>query len=216
MLVGELRRAVERANFLKSLKVKLATWGPFLRRVLHMTSPVFLIYYAFPRDTWIGLPRELVVLGVLLFFLLGEVVRIWRRWNIPGLRTYEADRISAFTWGGMALALALLVFPMPLVIPAVVGVAWVDPLCARTRGRRWYPWLPLLAYGCIAGVTLAAEAMLGWLILVPWKIALLTTVAATTAVAAEAPRLVYVDDDFRMLIVPLVALELALLLLQNL
>ncbi len=216
MLVGELRRAVERARSVQAVRLKLEAWGPQLRRILHVASPLFLLYYTFPSDTWIGIPRELLVLGILLFFLVGEVVRIWRRWRIPGLRAYEADQISAFTWGGMALALALLIFPMPLVVPAVVGMAWVDPLCARTRGGRGYPWLPLLAYGLVAGSAFAVEAQLGWLAPQLPTIALLTAVATATAIAAEAPRVAYVDDDFRMLIVPLAALEVALVLLQHL
>jgi hypothetical protein len=91
----------------------------------------------------------------------------------------------------------------------------VDTLCARTRGGRGYPWLPLLAYGLVAGSAFAVEAQLGWLAPQMLTIALLTAVATATAIAAEAPRLAYVDDDFRMLIVPLVALRLAMMLLQH-
>jgi len=181
------------------------------RRLFHLASPVFLVYYWIPPDLVGGLARQ-----GLLFLFLGsalcvEVARIALRIPVFGMRHYEAARFSAYAWGTIGLALGFLFFPWVLVIPAFCGMAWIDPLAAWSRRTGRYPWLPAIGYAAVfAGVLLAV----GTLNLA--EAAALTTIAAPVALLAEYPDIRVVDDDFLMTVVPLLVLTPALPLVQAL
>ena len=183
--------------------------GTFVRKAFHLASPVWLVWYWTPPDAWIGVPK----VGVLLFFLCGtlliEAGRLITRRRIPGLRDNESDRISAYAWGSLGLGLGLMFFPGELVIPTFWGMAWIDPLCAESRKKGGYPWVPFAAY-----LGLAVALMLFVVPLAPfqtaplplWRMALYAPVAAVLGLAAERPNIRWIDDDFLMHIVPLLAL----------
>jgi hypothetical protein len=221
-LKGEGREKVAVGGGFRVLRGKLQPHGPLFRRAFHIASPVFLVYYALPPDLWTGnlVSREVGLLLLLLIFLIAEGVRLITGRTVFGLRDYEAKQISAFTWAAMGLTMAFLLFPMPLVIPILFGVAWVDPLCAVARRRpRWYPFVPLGAYFPLALVTLWTEVTLGITGIPLWSASIMAALAASVAIAAEAPKIAAVDDDFRMLLAPLIALWLfswALGLLEHL
>ena len=180
-----------------------------IRRAFHLTSPVWLIWYWMPPDSWIGVKKEYVLLFFLCGALLIEAARLITGRRIVGLRDYEQDRMSAYAWGSLGLALGLLFFPGQLVIPTFWGMAWIDPLCGYARRRGGYPQYPVLAYlGLWLAVSFAVvplapyrTAPIGGLNLV-----LLGLVATALAIAVERPNLKYVDDDFLMFVVPLLAL----------
>ena len=177
--------------------VEEGTRARLLRRVVHVASAGLLSYYLLPPDMYgAGFPRELVVLTFLVPVLAVEVYRWKRRPEIYGLRENEKKRISAVAWGAVGLALAFVLFPQRLVVPCVLGLAFVDPLIGELRlgWPRGYPWIPAAAYFPICLAT-----GLGW------APSLLST---AVALAAEAPKVAEVDDDFRMLVAPLVALWL--------
>ena len=173
------------------------TRARLLRRGIHVASAGLLSYYLLPPDMYgAGFPREAVVLTFLVPVLAIEAYRWKRRPKIPGLRENEKKRISAVAWGAVGLALAFVLFPQDIVVPCVLGLALVDPLIGELRlgWPRGYPWIPLAAYFLICLAT-----GLGW---AP------SLLATAVAMAAEAPKVAEVDDDFRMLVAPLVALWL--------
>jgi len=180
-----------------------------VRRAFHLTSPVWLIWYWMPPDSWVGVPKAAVLLFFLCGALLIEAGRLIFGYTIPGLRDYESDRMSAYAWGSLGLTLGLLFFPGEIVIVTFWGMAWIDPLCGYARRRGRYPQYPVLAYlGLWLAVSLAVvplapyrTAPIGGLNLV-----LLGLVATALAIAVERPNLKYVDDDFLMHVVPMVAL----------
>jgi len=168
-----------------------------LRRGIHISSAGLLSYYLLPPDMYgAGLPRELVVLAFLVPVLAVEAYRWARRPVILGLRENETKRVSAVAWGAVGLAVAFVLFPQKIVVPCVLGMAFVDPLIGELRAGwpRGYPYLPLALYYLICLL-----AGLGW---AP------SLVASAVALGAEAPKIPQIDDDFRMLVVPLVALWL--------
>lgn len=168
-----------------------------LRRSVHVASAGLLSFYLLPPDMYgTGVPRGAVVLTFLVPVLAAEAYRWMRHPKIPGLRENEKRRLSAIAWGAIGLALAFVLFPQKIVVPCVLGLAFVDPLIGELRAgwQRGYPWIPLAAYFMICIIT-------G----IGWAPALL---AAATAIAAEAPKLPQVDDDFLMLVAPLAALWL--------
>jgi dolichol kinase len=122
-----------------------------------------------------------------------------------GLREYESGQISALAWSGMGVVIALLLFPMPFVICAIVGVSWGDPLIGEMRKRkrmRFYPTVPLLVYFFFASACLILFSDMKFI-----PIFLLAFTGSMTAVAIEKPKWP-VDDDFLMLIVPLVTMTI--------
>ncbi|MDX1534489.1 MAG: hypothetical protein R3291_02590 [Thermoplasmata archaeon] len=175
--------------------------GPILRRAIHIASPVFLAYYLLPEDLGIGLPKLLVAALLWLVTLVIELLRLLGRLEILGIRDYERGQISAYFWGGTGLFLGLALFPPAFVVVAMFGMAWIDPLCALTRRRGGYPWVPLVAYLALAGVGLAL--LTAFSLPAVLSVAL---VAAVVAIAAEYPRLRWIDDDFTMFMVPLLAM----------
>ncbi len=185
--------------------------GAIFRRTLHVASPVFLVYYLLADDLWIGFPKPLLAVLLWAATLVIEALRLALRVDIVGIREYERGQVSAYFWGGTALLLGLLFFPPPFVVVAMVGMAWVDPLCAWSRKRRLYPHVPLLVYAALAtvGLVLLEDYGLGGTLL-------LALGATGLAMAAEYPTIRHVDDDFTMLMVPLVGMTLLAALLQNL
>jgi len=187
--------------------------GTLVRKGFHLTSPVWLIWFWMPPDAWIGVPK----LAVLLFFLCGalliEAARLIFGFRIPGLRTYESDRLSGYAWGSLGLGFALLFFPGEFVIPTFCGMAWVDPLCAYSKKHGRYPVLPLAGYVWVATFLIAFVVPLAPYQTTPFggllageRILLFATVAAGLAILAEYPNLRWIDDDFLMTVVPLLGL----------
>jgi hypothetical protein len=182
------------------------------RRLFHLASPVFLSYYWIPECVSRpdltqaqcpvgGITRE----GLLLLFLGAalciEVARISLRIPIFGMRGYEEQRVSAYAWGSIGLALGLVFFPPVLVVPVFCGMAWIDPLCAWARKTHRYPRLPAVGYAAVFASLLVAMGGLD-----PLEIAALTAIAAPVALLAEYADLRQVDDDFLMTVVPLLVL----------
>jgi len=173
------------------------------RRLFHLASPVFLLYYWIPEDLGsTGIRREALLLLAVGTVLAVDVARIALRIPVFGLRKYEAGRVSAYAWGTLGLALGFAFFPPVLVIPAFCGMAWIDPLCAWARRTGRYPWVPAIGYGAVFASLLGIPGS-G---LNPLEIAALTAIATPVALLAEYPDVRVVDDDFLMTIVSLIAL----------
>jgi len=168
-----------------------------LRRGIHISSAGLLSYYLVPPDMWGLWPgRELLVLTFLVPVLAFEAYRQTHRTHIDGMRENEERRISAVAWGAVGIALAFLFFPQRFVVPCVLGVAFIDPIIGELRMSmpRAYPVVPAVLYFAICILTGLS---------VFWAL-----VAMFVAMAAEAPKIAAVDDDFRMLLAPLVVLGL--------
>ncbi len=118
------------------------------------------------------------------------------------MREYEANQVSAAAWAGVALTTTFLFFPLELAAPALVGMAIVDPLISIIRRTRMYPIVPIIIYFLIALVLMSA------LLEPSLKIAVGSAIASIIAVAAEYPKSSLVDDDFLMIVAPLVGLAI--------
>ena len=178
--------------------------GELFRKGFHLCAPLFLLYYAVPSDMWgLGPTREIVLLVVLTVVLVFDAMRYGMGVTFPFLRSYEERRISAYSWAAIGFTMAVIFFPMHLVVPVIFGLGWTDPLIGllRRRRSRLYPALPVIAYFVICAT---AFGILGFIDI--FHLIALSVVGAVTAVAVEFPRLMYVDDDFLMQIVPLAAM----------
>ncbi len=177
--------------------------GHWFRRFIHMLAPVFLVYYIVPDPIWEGGPsKELLLIVVLVVVLIFEAFRLTYKPRILGMRSYEYRRISAVCWAAIGMTIAFLFFPLDYVAPALIGMGWVDPLCGELRRRDsgLYPSLPLLVYFLIAFLSMS------YLMGGSAQVLVASIVATVVAIAIEKPRLRYLDDDFLMLVVPLLAI----------
>jgi hypothetical protein len=179
--------------------------GNALRKLVHVSAPLFLIYYSVPNPMWEGgPPKQTVLLLVLVATLVFELLRLVLNFKVTGMRGYEAEQISAGAWAGIGLTFAFLFFPLEYAAPAVLGMAFIDPLNAYTRKnhRRLYPSVPLVIYFILALVTMS--------LLMPFSstVVLASLVAAVLGMAAEGYKTRYVDDDFLMIAIPLVGIAL--------
>jgi hypothetical protein len=174
-----------------------------LRRMVHISTPVFLVYYWLPNPLWTDGPdRTLSIVVLLLIILNVEFWRLRKKPRIIGTRPYEMNRISAAAWAAIAFTIAFVFFPLQYAAPALIGMGWVDPLIGelRMRNSRYYPVLPLIAYFFIAFVSLV-------ILTDQWLAALAASLVATRlAIIVEKTKTKYLDDDFVMAIVPLFAI----------
>jgi len=183
------------------------SWEARFRRAVHLSAPAFLVYYLLPSPLWTGgPPREVALLAVLAVVMIFELLRLLYDIQVPGMRDYEQERISAMAWAAIALAIAMLFFPPGLTAPAVVGMALIDPLISHLRQTHWYPWVPLATY-----FLLVLTILILFYSLSP-TVMLTAALASLLAVGVEAIRTRYVDDDFLMIIIPLLGMALVMAL----
>ncbi len=156
--------------------------------------------------------RELVSVIVILILFL-EFIRL--RWGIVvvGQREYEAKQISAFAWGGIAVALALLIAPEGdgtgvergiYGIPLIFGLTFVDPVMGEVKRIKKDLNLAILAGSVVSfSVWLGCHFWIGTPLIASLVLAPLT-------VLGELPSLKYIDDNATMILIPLAALVIML------
>jgi hypothetical protein len=173
------------------------------RRAVHALGAGALVYYLLPTPLYGFLYRQEILLAALGAVLLLEGVRHATRYPLPLIRPYEERRVAGFAFYAVALAVVLLLFPRPIACAVVLGTAIVDPVSGELRSgaARLYPGLPLALYAGLAVLGLAGLG--GWPI---GPSLVLAAVGAVLAVAAEAPKLLWLDDDLTMTFVPALAL----------
>ncbi len=171
-----------------------------LRRAIHLVYPIALSYYWFPSDSYIGIRKEYVVVAVLVAFFAIEAVRLTTKFKMPLIREYERTRIGAYALGSLGIGIGLLFFPLPVTAVAVCGMAWIDPICGATKKGGAYPIIPLIVYFDMAAMFFLFANYY------PMNSIFYGAVGSLVAIAAEKPNLKLIDDDFVMIIVPLLVL----------
>jgi hypothetical protein len=173
-----------------------------LRRLVHLSAPLFCIYYLLPEQIFTWLSKEEGVLLVMLFALGFEALRLIFMIRVPGMRSYEFDRPSAAAYTAVGMTVAFLFFPVELTLPVLMGMGWVDPLAGELRYKdsKMNPTLPLVAYFLIM--------MLGlWYFYgLTFPVVISATLMAPIAVFLESRRFRYLDDDIVLIMVPLLLL----------
>jgi hypothetical protein len=170
-----------------------------------MSSPIFLIYYWLPDPLWVGgLIRPIGLIFALFLTLIFESIRMTKQLNIIGMRPYESSRMSAAAWAGIALVFAFLFFPIEVTAPAIFGMAFIDPMCGelRKRNSRFYPNLPKLAYFVLVMAIMIAIVGLSIGVVVA------AALAALVAISVEKTKTRFLDDDFTMLVIPLLVIAI--------
>ncbi len=173
------------------------------RRVLHTTAAIYLVYYLLPDELWPGFYKWQGVVLLVLLTLIIEIIRLKKGKVIFGLRKYEKNRISAFAWFALGIGIAVLFFKMEFVVPVVIGMALIDPLIGEIRRLKaeLYPYFPTICYSLIMLICLLLLTSHNLLLII-----IFTMVGTLTAIASESLDIRGIDDDFLMIILPLLVM----------
>jgi hypothetical protein len=179
--------------------------GHVLRRLVHISAPAFLIYYFLPDPAFPGvIGNQPGLFLFLVFILVIEALRLHFSPYIIGMRDYEYHRISAAAWTAVALTFTFEFFPFEIALPVVLGMGWVDPIMGMMRARKskLYPAVPVAVYFILMVVPLSYFFGLTPLVI------LASVVGTFLGIMSEIKKNWLVDDDFLMIVIPLIGLYL--------
>ena len=175
--------------------------GHLVRRAVHMTAPLFLVYYFVP-DEVLGLNKAIWLLILAAIFFAFEAWRLARRVPLIGLRDYESGRMSAAGWFVLAGLVSLPFFPLGYTLPVFLGMGLVDPLIGelRMRSSRLNPALPTITYFALA------LGSMSYIYGLEMHVVVAAAVATTLAIWVEGFKTEKIDDDFTMIVLPLLGI----------
>ena len=136
-----------------------------------------------------------------LVLVFGEALRLKLGITIFGQRDYESKQVSALAWGGFAIGMTFLILPdhPEFVWPLILSLSLGDPFLGEIR-RMGLESKTVFLYGSIfiALIWIACSFQVDTPL---W----MAVVMGPLCVAAEWPRLRWVDDNATMLLIPLSA-----------
>ena len=175
--------------------------GHIFRRVIHLSmAAIPLLYFSIGEDvaSKVSMDLDQVVASVVLFALVAESIRLRYGFTIFGQRDYEAKQVSALAWGAFGIGMVLLLAPHEAyAYPLIVSLAFGDPLMGELR-RKGISTRRVMVVS--TGIILAIWLVCALQFDTPIWIALLL---APVCMIAEWPRLLYIDDNATMLLIPL-------------
>lgn len=181
-------------------------YAHWLRRGVHVamiTIPWLYYFKGNKISNLLGMTRDLLVLVILAVILVLECIRLKKKWLVFGQRHYESRRLSSMAWGAISVSAALLLAPKvgykgaAFGAPLIISLALVDPFIGELRIRNFHIFWQLLS---------------GWILLVCiWGLACIylgtpliyLAVVPLVTVFSEFPNLKNIDDNFLIIIVPL-------------
>jgi hypothetical protein len=175
--------------------------GHVFRRLIHISMGFipFVYYFYIPRIVdYLTFPAYFIVLMPVLIILILELIRMSLGWAVFGQRQYEKQQIASFAWGAFSIGAILLLLPKEYGIPIVASWALGDPLLGELR-RFCSSRLQVAIIGIVFIEFVWFLAVL--LLDTPFWIALMM---GPIMVAAEWPKLKWIDDNATMLLIPLV------------
>ncbi len=184
--------------------------GEQLRRLVHVLTSSFIFYYWIP-PVIVGINKESWLVIFLAVVLAIDSYRMHTGWRVYGAREYEHNRPSALALVAIGVTVGLLFFPKHLVVPAILTMAFVDPVIRAVRYNHGYiyPALPLcMAIAIFYG---ALHYLTDWNAVYVFGLAVL---GGSVAVAVERPHMEWLDDDLLMIMVPMIVLWLLSVLLK--
>ncbi len=179
-------------------------YGHLFRRAFHIgMSFIPLVYYEYADElSDLASISELQLVSLLTFGIaFSEAVRLKLGITIFGQRDYESKQVSALAWGGLAVGLTFLTlseYP-ELVWPLILSLSLGDPFLGEVRRKVNTPRTVFISGSIfLAIIWIACWYQLGTPI---W----MAVFMGPLCVAAEWPRLRWIDDNATMLLIPLCA-----------
>lgn len=178
------------------------------RRLLHCVMAFAPAYFLLPVDIPVlGVRRWVLLVAFILAVLLVEVVRLLKGWTFFGLRPHERNQIASFVWAAAGVTAALWLFREDVATAAIIGWALVDPLAGELR-RKSPRMAVTVAVPIVAYFSIAVTGFLLWGMMPMLTVIVASVAGAATAVAAERQKIRYVDDDFLMVLLACLVMQL--------
>ena len=175
--------------------------GHVLRRGIHLAmSFIPVLYFQFGEDVAdaANISLEQLVSVVILVAIIGESLRLKLGVTVIGQRAYEAKQVSALAWGALGVGMVFLLAPdEAYAYPLILSLSLGDPLLGEMR-RKDFSVSTVIWAGTL-GIALIWACCAIW-VGTPW---VLVALMSPICVAAEWPRLRYIDDNATMLLIPL-------------
>ena len=181
--------------------------GHIARRVFHISMAILPWLYFVHGDTIsesVNLNKQQFVSAGVIALILIETIRLKIGFTVYGQRDYEATQVSALAWGSFAVGITFLCLPNSpeYVYPLIFSLSLGDPFLGELRRIKFQPKTVFI------GGTIFM--MILWI--VSWHFyetpLWLAPIMAPICVAAEWPRLRWIDDNATMLLIPLTAILL--------
>jgi hypothetical protein len=180
--------------------------GHLLRRLTHISMSLIPWLYYWHGESiseMLGVTPSMFVFVVVSLITVAEVIRLKIGFTIIGQRAYEAHQLSALFWGAIGVGLALALSPLAGVMgaalgaPLVFGLSFGDPVMGEARRAGKEPKIVFIAGLMVVYICW----LLSWNFLeTPLIFAL---IIPPIQVAAEWPRLRWIDDNGTMILIPL-------------
>lgn len=172
------------------------------RRIFHVAVSASVLYWWLPDPLLpMGIARRDFVIGGMLVLTALEAVRLARGAIVFPMREYERRRLGGHYWLVLGCAVALLLFEQRFAMITILGATLVDPWIGETKKSRGSKWAIMTGFAMWCAIAAIC------IILVPLPTKLeLVPLGAAFAVGAEAAKVRFIDDNFLMIVVPLVAL----------
>tara|TARA_B100000035_G_scaffold202593_1_gene173319 strand:- start:248 stop:865 length:618 start_codon:yes stop_codon:yes gene_type:complete len=176
--------------------------GHMFRRGFHLAmSGIPFVYFEYGEkiSDIFDLEVSQFVSAATILLIVIEAIRLKLGFTIFGQRDYEAKQVSALAWGGIAIGLTLIALPNnpEFIWPLVLSLSLGDPFLGELR-RKGIESRNVVIIGSIfiAAIWLASWNFVDTPIL-------LVAIMGPICVAAEWPRLRWIDDNATMLLIPL-------------
>ena len=178
--------------------------GHVLRRSIHLAIAGIPWLYFTQGESISELfsiePVQLVSL-VVVALVVFEAFRLKIGFTVFGQRDYEAKQVSALAWGGVAIGIALLALREPeYAYPLIVSLALGDPILGELRRKEF-------DIKIVVGVATLALFVVWISYAIIFDSSLIIAILLPgVCVAAEWPRLRWIDDNATMIFIPLMLL----------
>lgn len=180
-------------------------YGHLFRRGFHVGMSILPFLYFEYGETISGyasITELQFVSGMIIVLVISEAVRLKLGITIFGQRDYESKQVSALAWGAFSVGLTFLIlaeYP-ELVWPLILSLSLGDPFLGEIRRFGLEPRSVFI----MGTVFVMAIWLATWYVFETpiW----LAFVMAPLCIAAEWPRLRWIDDNATMLLIPLSAI----------
>lgn len=182
--------------------------GHIFRRTIHIAMiliPFIYYWYADELGQKITIDKEKIASLVVISLIIVEAGRLKLGITIYGQRKYESKQVSALAWGAFGVGMTLLIAPNYGINGAAFGVPIIaclslgDPFLGELRRLELSDKIVFsLGTALCVAIWLASWNWLG----TPWWFAI---ILAPITIAAEWPRLRWIDDNATMVLIPLFA-----------
>ena len=181
-------------------------FGYLIRRMIHLSIlvwPVLFYHFSVQASHTLHTNQTTFLLAIMAILVIGESIRVKLGLQILGQRDHEKHKFSSAFWGLFGIALVVLTVPGGIThgahyaYPIILGTALGDPLLGEMRRFKVPAWLNCaVTYGVLLAIWFFAAHFFAMPLL-------LTLLAPAVTIAVEWPRQRLIDDNFLMLVAPL-------------